>query len=59
MKNSYTRLHFLRMLILLVLPVLPAAGQEASAQIKNKIAGIQKSLEEKPLSGPNVAELKP
>jgi hypothetical protein len=55
----HARCRFLLVLMILVLAVWPVAGQDASTQIKNEIEKLQKSLQEKPLGNPNVAELKP
>jgi hypothetical protein len=60
MKNSpLLRCRFLLLWIILVLPAWPAAGQDASTQIKNEIERLQKSLQDLPRGNPNVAELKP
>jgi hypothetical protein len=58
MKNSYKLTYVLAALIAVALPAWPVTGQDASTQIKKEIARLQQSLKDKPVTDPNLAELK-
>ncbi len=57
MKSLLNFSRFLLMFAIVALPALPAAGQDASSQIKAEIEELQKSLKDKPLTDPNLADL--
>jgi hypothetical protein len=57
MKSALNLSRFLLMLAIIALLALHAAGQDAASQIKAEIEQLKKSLKDKPVSDPSLADL--